>query len=102
MPFFDQTNWNILQADEDKISALQNDLKINRTLCKILVQRGIKTFDEAKNFFARSYLSFIALADERHGESGGKGLKRLSAMKNTGFGDYDVDGTTAVASMYRF
>ena len=96
--------WNILKANESKTSALQNALNINNTLCKILVQRGITTFDEAKDFF-RPQLSQLhspwLLKDID------KAVERIVTAfqaneKILVFGDYDVDGTTSVASMYSF
>ncbi len=96
--------WNILQANDADVTELQNALKINRTLCKILVQRGITTFDEAKDFFrpALSQLHSPWLMKEMH-----KAVDRIlyafsQNEKILVFGDYDVDGTTAVASMYKF
>ncbi|MGI8951024.1 MAG: single-stranded-DNA-specific exonuclease RecJ [Chitinophagaceae bacterium] len=99
-----QKRWNILQADNLKVDALQNALKINRTLCKILVQRGIETFDEAKNFFRPQLFHLhnpwlmkdMAQAVERISLAINKQEKILV------FGDYDVDGTTSVACMYQF
>lgn len=96
--------WNILVTEEEKVSALQDALKINRTLCKILVQRGIHTFDEAKAFF-RPQLEHLhspwLMKDMA------KAVNRvlqafLYQEKILVYGDYDVDGTTAVACMYRF
>ena len=46
-----QKRWNIVKAEEEKVNALQQLLKIHPVICKILVQRGIETFDIAKNFF---------------------------------------------------
>ena len=46
-----QKRWNILAADDDKVESLHQAITINHKLCKILVQRGINTFDEAKQFF---------------------------------------------------
>jgi single-stranded-DNA-specific exonuclease len=46
-----QKRWKILQAAEDKITSLHEALKVNRTLCKILVQRGIDDFEKARQFF---------------------------------------------------
>lgn len=96
--------WNILQANDADVTELQNALKINRTLCKILVQRGITTFDEAKDFFrpALSQLHSPWLMKDMH-----KAVDRIlyafsQNEKILVFGDYDVDGTTAVASMYKF
>jgi single-stranded-DNA-specific exonuclease len=99
-----QKRWNILSADEEKVDALQQSLTINKSLCKILVQREIDTFDKAKNFF-RPKLSH--LHDPFLMKDMNKAVERvLSAINNKEkifvFGDYDVDGTTSVACMYKF
>ena len=78
-------------------------MKINKTLCRILVQRGIKTFDAAHNYF-RPQLSH--LHDPWMMKDMLKAVTRIiSAINNNEkilvFGDYDVDGTTAVACMYQ-
>src|SRR5436190_652856 len=96
--------WKILSADENKVTALQNSLRISKTLCKILVQREIDTFDKAHNFF-RPQLS--QLHDPWLMKDMLRAVSRiLSAIQNNEhilvFGDYDVDGTTAVACMYQF
>jgi len=46
-----EKKWNILQKDETATKALKDSLKINETICAMLVQRGITNFDEAKKFF---------------------------------------------------
>ena len=99
-----QKRWNILKADEEKVKALQRSLTISKVLCKILVQRGIDTFNKAKNYF-RPQLSH--LHDPFLMKDMDKAVDRiLSAIKENEkilvFGDYDVDGTTSVACMYRF
>ncbi|MEI2708580.1 MAG: hypothetical protein V9E96_06115 [Chitinophagaceae bacterium] len=43
--------WKILEANEANIITLQESLKINKTLCKILVQRGFEDYEKAKAFF---------------------------------------------------
>jgi single-stranded-DNA-specific exonuclease len=43
--------WNILAGHNEKDKALSQSLKINNTLCKILVQRGIDDFEKSKAFF---------------------------------------------------
>ncbi|MDP4260938.1 MAG: single-stranded-DNA-specific exonuclease RecJ [Bacteroidota bacterium] len=99
-----QKRWNILEADENKVVSLQKDLTIHPVICKILVQRGIETFDAAKKFF-RPDLS--ALHDPWLMKDMDKAVERILAAishqeKILVFGDYDVDGTTAVACMYQF
>ncbi len=96
--------WNILTADENKVTALQQELKISTPLCKILVQRGIDTFQKAKDYF-RPQLS--QLHDPFLMKDMDTAVDRiLQAITNNEkilvFGDYDVDGTTSVACMYRF
>ncbi len=99
-----ERRWNILTADQSAITALQQSLKISYTLTKILVQRGIDTFDKAKSFF-RPQLSDLhspwLMKDME------KAVDRIlmafeKKEKILVFGDYDVDGTTSVASMYQF
>ncbi len=99
-----EKRWNILEVDEEKLAGLQRSLSINKSLCKILVQREIDTFEKAKDYF-RPQLS--QLHDPFLMKDMEKAVERiLAAIKNNEkilvFGDYDVDGTTSVASMYRF
>ena len=100
-----ERRWKILSADKDKVIALQQSLNnINYALCKILVQRGIDTFEKAKDYF-RPQLS--QLHDPFLMKDMDKAVERiLKAMeaheKILVFGDYDVDGTTSVACMFRF
>lgn len=96
--------WNILNADAEKASSLHEALKINKTLCTILVQRGIDTYEKAKDFF-RPQLS--QLHSPWMMKDMDKAVTRIlhafqQHEKVLVFGDYDVDGTTAVASMYQY
>lgn len=99
-----QKRWNILQAGEEQITSLRDALKINTVLCKILVQRGIDNFNKAKTYF-RPQLS--ELHDPWLMKDMDKAVARILSAFEKGekilvFGDYDVDGTTSVASMYQF
>jgi single-stranded-DNA-specific exonuclease len=99
-----QKRWNIISSNEEATTRLKNSLGISKILCSILVQRGINTFDKAHNYF-RPQLS--QLHDPWTMKDMLKAVTRiLSAIKNNEkilvFGDYDVDGTTAVACMYQF
>lgn len=97
--------WKILSTDENKVTAVQHSLNnINMALCKILVQRGIDTFEKAKDYF-RPQLS--QLHDPFLMKDMDKAVDRILKAIDTNekilvFGDYDVDGTTAVACMFRF
>jgi len=99
-----EKRWNILQFDEEKVNHLQDALGINRTLCKILVHRGIDTYDLARDFFRPS---LDMLHDPWLMKDMDKAVSRIITAIHTKerilvFGDYDVDGTTAVACMYQF
>lgn len=99
-----QMRWNIQQADPEKINALQQQLKIHPVLCQMLVQRGIDTFEAAKKFFRPELKD---LHDPFLMKDMDKAIDRISvAVTNNEniliFGDYDVDGTTAIATVYSF
>src|SRR5665213_954524 len=99
-----EKRWKILSANEEKVNTLQRLLQISSSICKILVQRGIDTYEKAKDYF-RPQLS--QLHDPFLMKDMDKAVERiLEAINNREkilvFGDYDVDGTTAVACMYRF
>ena len=96
--------WNILPYNEHQVSTLQQQLKVSMTICKLLTQRQIEDYDTAKAFFLPS---LDALHDAYLMKNMDKAVERLSKaidenQKILIFGDYDVDGTTAVASMYSF
>ncbi len=99
-----EKRWNLLPANEITTSSLQESLKINKTICSILVNRGIENYESAKTFFRPSLQSLhnpFLMKDME------KAVKRVETAINKKekiliFGDYDVDGTTAVASFYQF
>jgi single-stranded-DNA-specific exonuclease len=99
-----EKRWNILPNQKEKTNVLQEQLKVSPILCNILAQRGIDTFDAAKDFFRPSLhmLHSPWLMKDMQ-----KAVNRVIAAisqseKILVFGDYDVDGTTSVASMYQF
>lgn len=99
-----QKRWTVLSTDNEQVCQLKNSLGINKSLCRILVQRGIYTFEEAHNFF-RPQLS--KLHDPWTMKDMLKAVTRILSAINKNekilvFGDYDVDGTTSVACLYQF
>jgi len=99
-----EKRWNISQADPARVRSLQASLGINEVLCRLLIQRGINTFEEARSFFRPAIkdlhspwlMKDMELAVSRIRQAFQSGEKILV------FGDYDVDGTTAVACLYQF
>ncbi len=99
-----EKRWKIIEVDQNKVSALKTSLSISSPLCNILVQRGIDTFEKAKDYFRPqlSHLHNPFLMKDME-----KAVERILFAVNNNqkilvFGDYDVDGTTSVAIMYRF
>lgn len=83
---------------------LANELSISPVLAKLLVQRGIVTFDNARSFFRPDLND---LHDPFLMKDMDKAVERLTkAMQRNEkiliYGDYDVDGTTSVSLVYRF
>jgi len=99
-----QKRWRLQKADPAKVQQLFDALKIHRELCNILVQRGIETFDAARHFFRPQLNQLHSPWLMKDME---KAVNRIITAFNNNerilvFGDYDVDGTTAVACMYQF
>ncbi|GAA3969344.1 single-stranded-DNA-specific exonuclease RecJ [Mucilaginibacter dorajii] len=91
-------------ADEGLVSKLAAELNIDTVLSSLLVHRGISNFEEAKYFFR---------PDQRHLHDPflmrdmEEAIVRIETAIAAGekimiYGDYDVDGTTAVATVYSF
>ena len=92
------------QEHTETAKALSKETGIHPTLCKLLIERGVSSIGEAKRFF-RPLLSQLHdpflmkdmdIAVERLNLAMGRKERILV------YGDYDVDGTTAVALVYKF
>ena len=92
--------WNILPLPESKkIQYLANELNIDTHIAKVLVQRNIETYQQAKKFFRPSLED---LHDPYLMKDMDKAVLRIETAINKKenilvYGDYDVDGTTAVS-----
>ena len=84
-----------------KVTSLASVLNVSELIATLLVQRGIESFDQARQFFRPS------LADLHNPylmKDMDKAVHRIETAIANGenilvFGDYDVDGTTAVSLM---
>lgn len=98
-------NWVIkASGNEEDIAALSTELGIEKPLAQLLIQRNIKTYQEAKDFF-RPDLS--NLHDPFLMKDMDRAIQRIEEAIEGGekvmiYGDYDVDGTTAVALVYSY
>lgn len=96
--------WTIKPADEQVVNHLHEALRINPVLCRLLAVRGITDYDSAKTFFRPS---LAQLHDPFLMKGMQQAVTRISEAiewheKILVYGDYDVDGTTSVATMYSF
>ena len=100
-----ETKWILQQpVDKQQVAEIVKALGIDENLATLLVQRGITTFEEAKTFFRPS---LSQLHDPFLMKDMDKAVERVMRAINEGekvlvYGDYDVDGTTAVAVVYTY
>lgn len=90
--------------DSETVSRLSSELGIDPVLAVLLAQRGIGTFQEARAFFRPSLDN---LHDPFLMKDMEQAVERLQKAVSDGegilvYGDYDVDGTTAVSLVYSF
>ncbi|MEN5056203.1 single-stranded-DNA-specific exonuclease RecJ [Sphingobacterium kitahiroshimense] len=100
-----QKRWVLKSKSEvKKVNQLGNELGINPVLAELLVSRNIETFDTSKQFFRPAL-------DQLHNPFLMQDMEKAIARITTAigqnekiliYGDYDVDGTTAVAVVYSF
>jgi single-stranded-DNA-specific exonuclease len=97
--------WDLPDApDEETIHTLGKELNVNHDLAALLIQRNIRSFEQARAFFRPDISQLhdpFLMADMD------KSVNRLSEAIANGekiliYGDYDVDGTTSVALMMLF
>ncbi len=92
------------EQERAEAELLSEEIGISPVLCRLLRKRGVRTAAEAKKFFRPSLLDLhdpflmdgMAAAIKRINKALGRKERILV------YGDYDVDGTTAVALVYRF
>ena len=99
--------WNYQSPSQEQTEAakaLAKETGISPVLCKLLLERGISSAAEAKRFFRPQLnelhdpflMKDMDIAVDRLNEAMGR-KERIMV-----YGDYDVDGTTAVALVYKF
>lgn len=100
-----EKRWKIKsESDPDIVKTLSEAINVDEILSRLLVQRGVDTFEQAKAFFRPS---IEHLHDPFLMKDMDKAVDRLNSAIRNGekiliYGDYDVDGTTSVALVYSF
>jgi len=99
-----EKQWVLQKADKPCSDRLYEQLKIRPVYCRLLASRGIRNFKEAKAFFrpAGDMLHDPFAMKDMH-----KAVERIEKAirekeKVLLYGDYDVDGTTAIATVFSF
>ena len=99
-----EKRWTLKPVNEEIVTKLGGQLKINPAICRVLALRGVTDYDSARLFF-RPELAHL------HDPFLMKGMKKAVERISEGiewherimvYGDYDVDGTTSVALLYSF
>jgi len=99
-----EKRWKFKQFDQALSEKLCQELRVHPIICNMLSSRGIHNFDEAKDFFRPSLenlhdpflMKDMKIATQRIIHAIKENEKILI------YGDYDVDGTTAVSVVYDF
>lgn len=92
------------KGDSFMVSSLSKVINVSEVIAELLIQRGVHTYDQAKSFFRPDLND---LNDPFLMKDMDKAVNRIETaiLKNEKilvYGDYDVDGTTAVSLMYKF
>ena len=97
--------WKLREgADAENVRQLSSELGVDPVLAELLVQRDVRTFEQARAFFRPNLAD---LHDPFLMQDMDKAVERVRQAVVTGekilvYGDYDVDGTTAVSLVYSF
>ncbi len=100
-----ENRWTIVNPPNyEKVERLAKEINVPHTIARILINRGVDTYEKAKIYFKPniSYLNDPFIMNDME-----KAVDRIiSAIKNKEkiliYGDYDVDGTNGIAMLYLF
>ena len=89
------------KPDSKKLETLQKALQVDEVLATLLLQRGVETYEDAKAFFRPSLDDLHDPYLMKDMDKAVARIEKAMAKKENilVYGDYDVDGTTAVALM---
>ena len=99
-----QRTWELQEQDEEVVASLEQGLGVSSVIARLLYNRGLTTVQKAKDFLNKSIDS---LYDPRLIPDMEQAVARIeqavaAGEKITIFGDYDVDGITSTAVLYRY
>ena len=97
-------NWHIISEKKEMVNNLSNSLNVSNIIAHLLVARGINSYEQAKLFFRPEVDKLHSPFLMKDMESAVERIINAIAKKEKIliYGDYDVDGTTAVSMMFLF
>jgi len=100
-----QKRWLVkAPVERDRVDAFREEIKADRITTELLISRGIFTYEDAKEYFNPDIANLHDPFLMKNMEAAVKRLVHAieKEEKVLLFGDYDVDGTTAVALMHAY
>ena len=96
--------WNFCTPDEQAVVVLSEAINVTLPVARALLNRGVQSFDEAKNYFRSSLLNLASPFLLQHMQRAVERILRAieDHEKIMLYGDYDVDGTTGTALLLLF
>ena len=99
--------WNYEPPTTENVAcaeALAEEVRVSPAIAQMLVERGIRTAEQARKYF---HPQLLELHDPYLMKDMDRAVERLNEAMGQRerimiYGDYDVDGCTAVALVYRF
>ncbi len=101
-----ERQWRLADKNlsKEEIQEVCGLLNVDRVIATLLCQRKLTSFNEIKNFFRPNYTQlhdpFLMKGMQKAIERIAKAIEQKEKILI--YGDYDVDGTTAVSLVYRF
>lgn len=92
------------EPNSELVAQLAHSLSVDTTIAKLLIHRGIFNFEEAKRFFRPSLKDLHNPFLMKDMEKATQRIEKAIINKENilVYGDYDVDGTTAVSLLYSY
>ena len=92
------------ETDERQTAELSTSIRVSPALAAILIRRGICTYDQAHRFFVPELVGLHDPFLMKDMEAAVERIRKavVSGERILVYGDYDVDGTTSVALVYRY
>ncbi len=101
---FDRSRWSVYEQDEETVRVLSNQLFVSSLCARLLINRGYEEMHQAQAFIGKSDSSLYNPYLMKDIDLAVKRIRRAIEKEEriTIYGDYDVDGVTAVSILYMY